>query len=72
MRACARSVAIASKSVEVPVVVNICPLVPALPRLSTKAALRVMVLLAVKVPLAVVFATTTKSPVRVVLPVTVK
>ena len=31
-----------------------------------------MVLLAVKVPLAVVFAATSKSPVRVVLPVTVK
>ena len=57
---------------EVPVVVSICPLVPALPELSTRAALRVIVLLAVKVPLAVVFAATSKSPVRVVLPVTVK
>ena len=60
------------QTVEVPVVVSICPLVPALPRLSTKAALRVIVLLAVNVPLAVVFAATTRSPVRVVLPLTVR
>ena len=60
------------QTVEVPVVVSICPLVPALPELSTRAALRVIVLLAVKVPLAVVFAATTKSLVKVVLPVTLK
>ena len=47
------------QTVEVPVVVSIWSAAPALPRLSTKAALRVIVLLAVNVPLAVVFATTT-------------
>ena len=45
---------------------------PLFPSPSTKAALRVMVLFAVKVPLAVVLDTTIKSPVMVVVPLTAR
>jgi len=65
-------VAFTAQRVAVPVEVNTRPAVPEDPTPSTKAALRVVVLLAVKVPLAVVFAPTYKSAVRVVLPVTAK
>ena len=61
---------LSTQLVLVPVVLKICPSVPALPKASTKAALRVVVLLAVKVPLAVVLAPTYRSAVSVVLPVT--
>ena len=49
-----------------------CPAVPPLPYESTKLLFKVSVLLAVRVPLAVVFCASTTSPVKVLTPLTSK